>query len=61
MIDKILYVGEVAERLGRSEAALRWMIAQGTAPKSAKIAGRVVFRESDVDSFIAAAFETKEA
>ena len=36
------------------------MIQQGTAPKHAKIAGRVCFRESDVEAFIAEAFESAE-
>lgn len=53
---KILFVDEVAARLGRSENQLRWMIQQGTAPKFAKIAGRICFRESDVDAFIEDAF-----
>jgi predicted DNA-binding transcriptional regulator AlpA len=57
MEDKILFVDEVAERLRRSTAQLRWMIQQGTAPKHAKIAGRICFRESDVNTFIAEAFE----
>ena len=54
---KLLYVDEVATMLRRSPATLRWMISQGTAPKHAKIGGRIVFREEDVESFIAAAFE----
>ncbi|MFS0912804.1 helix-turn-helix transcriptional regulator [Microbacterium sp. 179-I 3D2 NHS] len=57
MNDKLLFVREVADRLGRSEAALRWMMQQGTAPKYAKLGGRVVFRESDVDAFVASAFD----
>lgn len=55
-IDKILFVDDVAARLGRSSAQLRWMIQQGTAPKHAKIAGRVCFRESDLEAYIEAAF-----
>ncbi|WP_292763782.1 AlpA family transcriptional regulator [Microbacterium sp. UBA3486] len=55
-INRILFVDGVAERLGRSPSQLRWMIQQGTAPKHAKIAGRVCFRESDVEAFIDAAF-----
>lgn len=53
----LLTLPEVAERLRKSEAQLRWMIHQGTAPKSALIGGRRMFREHDVDAFIAAAFE----
>lgn len=43
--------------LSRTEPQLRWMMHQGTAPKSAKIGGRIMFREADVINFINAAFE----
>lgn len=57
MADRLLSVKEVAERLGRSEAAVRWMLHEGTAPKSALVGGkRRVFRESDVEAFIEDAF-----
>lgn len=55
-MEKILFVDEVAQRLNRSTAQLRWMLSQGTAPKHAKIAGRICFKESDVEAFIDAAF-----
>lgn len=57
MEDKLLFIEEVAARLRRSPNQVRWMIAKGTAPKHAKIASRIVFRESDVEKFIADAFE----
>lgn len=60
-MEKLLYIEDVAERLNRSVHALRWMIQQGTAPKHAKIAGRICFRESDVESFISDAFAESEA
>lgn len=53
----LLTLPETAERLRKSDAQLRWMVAQGTAPRSAKIGGRRMFRESDVEAFIAEAFE----
>ncbi|WP_431795643.1 helix-turn-helix transcriptional regulator [Microbacterium enclense] len=56
MGEKILFIRDVAEKLGRTEAQLRWMLHQGTAPKSAVIGGRRCWRESDVDAFIDAAF-----
>lgn len=56
MTDHLLFVEEVAERLRRSPAQIRWMISQGTAPKHAKIAGRICFRETDVNAYIEAAF-----
>lgn len=57
MADKLLFIRDVADRLGRSEAQVRWMLHQGTAPKPAKIAGRLVWKESQIEAFIDAAFE----
>lgn len=54
--DMLMFVNDVAVRLRRSPAQIRWMIQQGTAPKHAKIGGRVTFRESDVEAYIAEAF-----
>lgn len=56
MATTIMFINEVAEKLGRSPSQLRWMMQQGTAPRHAKIAGRICFRESDVDAFIEEAF-----
>lgn len=53
---RLLFIPAVAVMLNRSNAQLRWMIQQGTAPKHAKIGGRIVFREADVLAYIAAAF-----
>jgi predicted DNA-binding transcriptional regulator AlpA len=53
---KLLTIEEVAEMLRRSPAAVRYMRQAGTGPKSAKIAGRVMFRESDVTAYIEAQF-----
>lgn len=53
----LLTLAEAAERLRKSESQLRWMIHSGTAPKSALIGGRRMFRESDVEEYINAAFE----
>lgn len=52
----LLTLAEAAERLRKSEAQLRWMIHSGTAPNSALIGGRRMFRESDVAEFIDRAF-----
>lgn len=53
---RLLFIDEVAQRLGRSKNALKWMVHVGTAPKSAMIGGRRCWRESDVDTFIEDAF-----
>ncbi|MEO5314205.1 helix-turn-helix domain-containing protein [Pseudarthrobacter sp. CC12] len=58
-IATLLTLAETAERLRKSEAQLRWMIHAGTAPKSAKIGGRRMFRASDVEDYINAAFEAQ--
>ncbi len=58
-MNKLLTLDEVAERLRKSPAQIRWMIHQNTAPKSALIGGRRMFRESDVDEFIDNAFAGK--
>ena len=49
---------ETAEALRKTPSQLRWMIHQGTAPKSALIGGRRMFRASDIEQFIGAAFES---
>lgn len=50
---------EVAVRLRKSEAQLRWMIHNGSAPRSAKIGGRRLFKTTDVNDFINAAFDAE--
>jgi len=54
---ELLTVEEVAAMLRRTPAALRYQIHMGTAPKSAIIMGRRMFRREDVEAHIAAAFE----
>lgn len=56
-ISTLLTLAEAAERLRKSEAQLRWMIHAGTAPRSAKIGGRRVFRSSDIEDYINTAFD----
>lgn len=58
---KLLNVPEVAEMLRRTEGQLRWMIHTGNAPKSARIASRRMFRESDVLAWINEQFDAEEA
>jgi predicted DNA-binding transcriptional regulator AlpA len=60
-MQKLLTVNEVAERLRRSPAAVRYMRAQGIGPKSAKVAGRVMWREEDVEAYIEAQFAEQSA
>lgn len=53
----LLTLAETAERLRKTDSQLRWMIHSGTAPKSALIGGRRMFRESDLEEYINQAFE----
>lgn len=55
--DRLLFIEEVAEILRKSPASLRFMIHAGTAPASAKIGGRRMFRESVVLAWIEEQFE----
>ncbi len=54
---KLLTMDEVAGLLRKSPAQLRWMRHNGSGPKSAKLGGRVMYRESDVFEWVNAAFE----
>jgi excisionase family DNA binding protein len=58
---KLLTLSETAQRLRKTDKSLRWMIHEGKAPKSALIGNRRMFRESDVDAFIEAAFAEAKA
>ncbi|WP_416430065.1 helix-turn-helix transcriptional regulator [Paenarthrobacter nicotinovorans] len=60
-IPKLLTLPEVAERLRKSPAQIRWMIHVGSAPKSALIGGRRMVRESDLADYINQAFEQSVA
>lgn len=60
-ITTLLTLTEAADHLRKSPAQLRWMIHNGTAPKSALIGGRRMFRESDVFDYINQAFEQDAA
>lgn len=51
-VDRLLYVEEVAEMLRKTPSALRYMIHAGNAPPSARIAGRRMFKESQVNAWI---------
>lgn len=50
--DPLIYADELAEILRRSPAAVRYMVHAGTAPPSAKIGGRRVWRLSEVHKWL---------
>lgn len=53
---RLLTLPEAADRLRRSEAQLRWMRHNGDGPPSAKISGRVMYREDLLEDWIDAQF-----
>jgi excisionase family DNA binding protein len=56
-MDALLTPEEVAERLRRPVATVRFWRAKNLGPKGARVGGRVLYRESDVEAWIAAQFE----
>ena len=61
LADPLLTMTETAAMLRKSTKALAWMLHAGTAPKSGLIGGRRMFRTSDVNAYISAAFDETEA
>lgn len=55
--NRLLTFKEVCERLRRTPAAGRYMLANGDFPKTAKIGGRLMARSSDVDAYLDEKFE----
>lgn len=49
---KLLTTAEVAAEYNVPLATLRYWIARGTAPKSAKIGKRRMFRRADIDAWV---------
>lgn len=60
-IPRLVTLIEAAPLLGKTESQLRWMVHVGTAPKSAMIGGRRMFRAADIKSYIDAAFADEAA
>lgn len=57
---ELLTLPEAAELLRKSPASLRWMRHNGTGPKSGLIGGRLMYRRTDLDAYIAAAFDDEK-
>ena len=49
-------LAEAAAQMRKTPAALRWQVHNNTAPRSALLGGRRVFRQRDIDAYIADAF-----
>jgi predicted DNA-binding transcriptional regulator AlpA len=59
-MDKLLTMEELAEYVHRPVATIRFWRFKGTGPKGANIAGRVMYRQSDVERWVAEQFEKDE-
>jgi excisionase family DNA binding protein len=57
MSDRLLSIPEVAERLNTPESTLRFWRHRGQGPKSARVGRRVMYRETDLERWIAAQFD----
>lgn len=55
--DRFLRLSEVSTWTGIPENTLRWYRKERRGPQSAKLGGRVVYRESDVQAWIDAQFD----
>ena len=51
-MDRLLTLEEFAARVRRPVAPARYWRAMGTGPRSARISGRVMYRDSDVERWI---------
>lgn len=54
---KLLFVKDVAERLGRSTGQVQWMISSGQLPGTALIAGRRCIKAKTLEAWIDSHFE----
>ncbi|MGJ4843900.1 helix-turn-helix domain-containing protein [Leifsonia sp. Le1] len=57
---KLLLVPEIAERLRRSEQAVRYQIHRGALAPTAVVGGRRVMAEEDLEAYIEAQFERSQ-
>lgn len=58
MNTKLMTKQETAEALRKTTKQLDWMLYTGTAPRSALIGGRRMFRAADVEAWIEEQFAT---
>ena len=61
MSEVLLRIGDVADRIGVPVNTLRYWRVQGRGPRSVRIGRRVVYRERDIDAWLASQFGDDEA
>lgn len=59
--ERLLFIGDVSEWTGIPVETLRYWRQLGRGPKSARLGGRVRYRESDVQAWIDAQFDGSSA
>jgi hypothetical protein len=59
-MDKLLTQAEVAERIRRPQKTLRYWRYLGTGPKGSNIAGRILYKEADVEAWLQDQFAKAE-
>jgi len=57
MSEELMFVEEVAPMARKTVSTMNWLRATGQGPKWGKLGKRVVYRRSDVEAWIASAFE----
>ncbi len=60
-MSELLTISEVSARLRVPVATLRFWRHQGTGPKSFRIGGKVVYKASDVEGWVQAAYDADAA
>lgn len=55
-MERLLRIEQVTDVTGVPEATLRWKRHMGEGPRSFKLAGRVVYKESDVEAWVEAQY-----
>jgi hypothetical protein len=60
-MDRLLLPDEVADRVRRPKTTLAFWRTRGIGPRSARVGGRVLYRESDVESWISEQFSADNA
>ena len=56
MARSLIKIDRVAEKLVTTEPAVRWLRHTGALPPAAKIGGRLLWDEAEIDQYIEAAF-----
>lgn len=59
-MSELLTIEDVAERLGRPVATLRFWRHQGTGPRSFRLGGKIAYKAADVEAWIEDAYNVDQ-